>query len=419
MSGMLSALAWAPRGAARPVPKDRGPAAAPEPGRADGAHSSDEEAGAARLFGPSDAVVAPGEDPYRDGDGASGSEDSDEAMDLLAREDDRVLLTVRNEEELHSLNVWVYEQEGAAGGGGGNVFVSREVPLAAFPLAVEWLDFALDGGPVGHLCAVSTTSPEIEIFDLDFHEALEPDLTLGGEGAADGHAAAVLGLAWNREHRHLLASASADRTVKLWDLVVGKEVLSFGHHKGKVQSVAFNPRAPSVVLSGGFDRQVVACDLREPRAKPVKGKVGADVESVAWDPAHGAGFFVAAEDGVVEKFDARVMGQDPRRLKPVWHLQAHERAATSLALAPGAPGLLATGSVDHTAKVWDVGGPAPAQLAVNDFKAGAIFACSFCPDSPFLLAVGGAGGEAILWDTATEPAVAEAFGTEKKRRRGG
>ena len=51
--------------------------------------------------------MAPGEDPSRDGDGASGSEDSDEAMDLLAREDDRVLLTVRNEEELHSLNVWV------------------------------------------------------------------------------------------------------------------------------------------------------------------------------------------------------------------------------------------------------------------------------------------------------------------------
>ena len=66
-------------------------------------------------------------------------EDSDEAMDLLAREDDRVLLTVRNEEELHSLTVWVYEQEGAADGAGGNVFVSREVPLA-----VEWLDFALD-----------------------------------------------------------------------------------------------------------------------------------------------------------------------------------------------------------------------------------------------------------------------------------
>ena len=55
-------------------------------------------------------------------------------MDLLAREDDRVLLTVRNEEKLHSLNVWVYEQEGAADGAGGNAFVSREVPLA-----VEWL----------------------------------------------------------------------------------------------------------------------------------------------------------------------------------------------------------------------------------------------------------------------------------------
>src|SRR5262245_17348376 len=38
-----------------------------------------------------------------------------------------------------------------------------------------------------------------------------------------------------------LASASWDRTVKVWDLVLGKEMLSLEGHKDVVTSVSFSP----------------------------------------------------------------------------------------------------------------------------------------------------------------------------------
>ena len=137
--------------------------------------------------------------------------------------------------------------------------------LPAFPLCLEWLDFPPARGPsssspnngeddsmavdssatkqFGNYIAVGTFEPEIEIWNLDTIDALYPDSILGrpdvtaahvpvplGTGKkkkkktkartknGNYHVDAVLSLAWNRAHRNLLASASADRTVKLWDL---------------------------------------------------------------------------------------------------------------------------------------------------------------------------------------------------------
>ena len=146
------------------------------------------------------------------------------------------------------------------------VFRLTRVPSTAFPLSLAWLDCppgAAAGEARGNFVAVGTMMPAIELWDLDVLDASEPVMVLGGEDAEaaaaaaskrpgakpskkasrtpllrpGSHTDAVLGVAWNgaavsvaavvaralsrcasftaAEFRNVLASASADCTVKV------------------------------------------------------------------------------------------------------------------------------------------------------------------------------------------------------------
>jgi WD40 repeat protein len=55
-------------------------------------------------------------------------------------------------------------------------------------------------------------------------------------------------------------SGSLDKTLKLWDVAMGKEIRTFGGHTGFVSSVAFSPDGRSA-LSGSWDRTLKLWDL--------------------------------------------------------------------------------------------------------------------------------------------------------------
>jgi periodic tryptophan protein 1 len=211
--------------------------------------------------------------------------------------------------------------------------------LPNFPLCLEWLDFPpassttlATPGPTqtsgfGNYIAVGTLDPEIEIWSLDVIEAMYPSSILGRPDETKAHVPvpsgtgkkkkkkpkhrtvqsayhvdAVLGLSWNKTQRNLLASASADRTVKLWDLSrdptmsgqgddAGGAIRSFDVHKDKVQAVQWNDKEPTVLLTGSYDRTVRTFDSRAPTTG-VGAIVGSDVEALRWDPWESYGFYV-------------------------------------------------------------------------------------------------------------------------------
>ncbi|EAW23488.1 rRNA-processing protein PWP1 [Aspergillus fischeri NRRL 181] len=354
-------------------------------------------------------------------------EEDEEREELQILPTDNLLLAGKVEDEVAHLEVYVYEDQEA------NLYVHHDIMLPAIPLCVEWLDFPVGANTgdrtTGNFVAVGTMEPDIEVWDLDIVDCMYPNAILGQGGAElegdmkkakkskkktkandEFHVDSVLALAANRQHRNLLASASADRTVKLWDLNTTKCAKSYTHHTDKVCSLDWHPREATVLLTGSYDRTVVAADMRAPDAKARWG-VDADVENVRWDIHDPNFFYVTTDAGMVYRYDVRNIPATPKESKPVWTLQAHDTSVSSFDINPAIPGFLVTGSTDKQVKLWNVENDRPSMVVSRKMDVGKVFSTTFAPDNEvgFRLAVAGSKGTVQIWDTSTNGAVRRAF----------
>ena len=408
---------------------------------------TDEQGEKLTMFGDTNTLAyhAPNEkDPYLvlpEGE----DDDEEEREELQILPEDNLLLAAKVEDEVAHLEVYVYEDEAD------NLYVHHDIMLPAIPLCVEWIDLPVGNGAEsrthGNFVAVGTMSPEIEIWDLDVVDNMYPNAILGQEPEetpklsvkADGkkkknkkkekskpkandnyHVNAVLALAANRQHRNLLASASADQTVKLWDLNTAKCAKSYSMHKGKVCALEWHPKEATILLSGSYDRTVVATDMRAPDVKAPRWTVESDVEKVRWNPHDPDFFYVTTESGTIHYYDARIIPSDECFSKPVWTLQAHDGAVSAFDINPTVPDFLATGSDDKQVKLWDVSENKPNMVVSRNLDVGRVFSAQFAPDAEvaFRLSVAGSNGGLQVWDTSTNAAVRRAFSGRVKMPEG-
>lgn len=132
--------------------------------------------------------------------------------------------------------------------------------------------------------------------------AIEPVLTLGQQQAPnytlnkkgkkkkekdsqviDSHTDSVLCLSLNAFRPNILASGSADHSIKLWDLQKAASVFTYSDiHSDKVQQVKFNLKEESVLVSAGFDKVLSLMDVRSQGTK-MTHMLSSEVESIHWD----------------------------------------------------------------------------------------------------------------------------------------
>ncbi|EPZ36510.1 hypothetical protein O9G_006015, partial [Rozella allomycis CSF55] len=323
-------------------------------------------------------------------------EEEEEEEDVEIRDTDHLLLATKTEDDISHLEVYVYEPEDH------NLYVHHDIMLPSFPLCVEWIGYSFDETkPFGNMAAVGTLDPEIEIWNLDVLDVMFPQAILGeskkskkSKKSKSRHVDSVLSLSWNANHSNVLASGSADKTVKLWDLSSQTAVASLDYHKDKVQAVQWNEKQSAILLTGSYDKTAVCADVRDVESKTQPTwNLPADVECLKWNPFDENKFLVSLENGHVMYADVRQPGQF------IFTLNAHDdKPVSALDWNYKLPNIFITGAVDKTVKIWDLATGSPSCIDSKDLEVGKVFASSFCCDSPFLFAAGGNKGKIKVMD---------------------
>ncbi len=206
-------------------------------------------------------------------------------------------------------------------------------------------------------------------------------------GLVCGHTAAVGAVAFSPDGK-VLASASNDGTVRLWDAAAGLEHQVLRGHGDRALAVAFAPDG-ATVASGSRDRDVRLWDAATGTLRATLRGHTADVAALAFAP-DGRTLASASHDGTVRLWD--VVAQQPRAI-----LRGHRAGAFCLAFAPDGR-VLAAGGGDRTVRMWDA--RTGAAVAVLQGHGDAVGALGFSPDSR-TLASGGDDRTVRLWHTAT------------------
>jgi WD40 repeat protein len=182
-----------------------------------------------------------------------------------------------------------------------------------------------------------------------------------------GHAGAVLSVAWSPDGTRI-ASASADRTVQVWEVKSGNLLLTYNGHKSFVLSVAWSPDGTRIA-SASDDKTVQVWEVESGRPLLTYNRHAGSVWSVAWSP-DGTRIASASFDKTAQVWEAKSGNL-------LLTYREHAGTVNSAAWSPDGT-RIASASDDRTAQVWEVesGGP----LLTYNRHAGTVEDAAWSPD---------------------------------------
>ncbi|KAF2068787.1 hypothetical protein CYY_009889 [Polysphondylium violaceum] len=171
------------------------------------------------------------------------------------------------------------------------------------------------------------------------------DTTKGKELEIKGHTDTVEQLAWSPINSDILATASSDKTIKIWDTRSGKCTTTI-NTGGENINLAWYIDG-QYMASGTRDDQVSLIDLQIP--KIVKNyKYNEEINEISWDKK-GELFFMTTGSGTIEIYKYQSKTPD---LKSIKTLYAHPTNIYCMDFDPSGK-YFAVGSADSLISLWD------------------------------------------------------------------
>ncbi|MFH0902056.1 MAG: protein kinase [Pseudomonadota bacterium] len=219
------------------------------------------------------------------------------------------------------------------------------------------------------------------------------DLANGSAIELTGHTAKVSGLSFDASGK-LVASASNDATVRVWDVDSGKERLVLAGHDSVVSRVMFG--AEGQLLSAGFDGTVRQWDTERGT-----GRVLLDgsmpLQALAVGPT-GEQFLTGGVDGNIRLW---LPGRQVE--KAVFH--GHQDRVNSTVLGPVGE-VMASGSNDKSVRLWKVASGSHSVLGRHEDIVNAV---AFSPDARLVVS-GSRDSTLRLWSVTVEGRTVEESG---------
>ncbi|GGL68606.1 hypothetical protein GCM10010129_10000 [Streptomyces fumigatiscleroticus] len=253
--------------------------------------------------------------------------------------------------------------------------------------------------PDGHVLATASWDKTVKLWDVT--DPRHPS----GLATLTGHRAPVRSVAFSPVG-HTLATGSDDHTARLWDVADPRRpaaLATLKGHRASVRSVAFS-RDGRAVATGSEDGTAGLWDATRPR-RPGRLAVlprhpggmstlisqDTGVFAVAFGPDNHT-FVTGGSGGALQLYDV----SDPHHPSALASLEGHTGAVYSVAVSPDGR-TVASGSDDTTVRLWNITDPLhPSQAATLTGHADVVLTVMFSPDGR-TLATGSDDYTARLW----------------------